>query len=271
MESANQGTPGPKGVSAERVLEAAEALRQRLGKIPTVEQVRQELGTGSPSRIGDIMRPWRASLEPAVPVTAANDQVTKTLKTLTDLLCADITRHYQDRTERLTADNSTFQKELGRLEEDAIARQDELERTRAERDSLAATAKANADEGYRLRIELLQEKSAAALLERERDSLMDKSVRADQERYAASERIRELTDDLSRTRADRDSLAAQLDNAIVELAESEHRQRVRPLRPALAVRRIAPTAVSIGAIGRVSNRLRTLPAEIPKADTGGIE
>ena len=112
-----------QGRSAERVLEAAEALRQRLGKIPTVEQVRQELGAGSPSRIGDIMRPWRASLEPAVPVTAANDQVTKTLKTLTDLLCADITRHYQDRTERLTADNSTFQKELGRLEEDAIARQ----------------------------------------------------------------------------------------------------------------------------------------------------
>ena len=148
---------------------------------------------------------------------------------------------------------------------------DELERTRAERDSLAATAKANADEGYRLRIELLQEESAAALLERERDSLMDKSVRADQERYAASERIRELTDDLSRTRADRDSLAAQLDNAIVELAESEHRQRVRPLRPPVGCAKdLAPIGCQPSArLAAFSNRLRTLPAEIPKADTGG--
>ena len=271
MTSPSKGKAGRPGVPPEKVIEAAEALRKRTGKIPTIEQVRLELGTGSPNTICKIMKSWRASLEPAVPVTAASDQITKMLKALAEVVSTDVTRQFQERIEQLTADNATLLEENERLEEDAAERQAQLETTSNQRDLLAVKEKEGSDEVARLRLESVRDKSTIALLELERNSLLDRSVSAEQERQAASERIKELRNELARSRSERDSLAEQLEGAFVQLSESEQRQRAQPRRPLVAVRRSASTPVSLGAIGRGHNRLQAIAAASHKAEERGAE
>ena len=75
IPSATVGRRGPRGVQAQEVAQAADALLAR-GLKPTIERLRQELGGGSPNTISPLLDMWFTGLSARVagiPIPAEDD------------------------------------------------------------------------------------------------------------------------------------------------------------------------------------------------------
>ena len=150
------------GITFDQVAEAAEAL-QSLGQNPTIRNVREFIGSGSPNTVLKHLNTWRESRPSAVaPELSAEiiKAITREIERANSEACADL-REELGRSQTEAAELSTVG-ELLEVERNSLL--DQVGRLTSERDRLAGRSAAQEAEIQRLSVDLERERQTAGEL-----------------------------------------------------------------------------------------------------------
>jgi hypothetical protein len=124
-----KGTPGRKGLTAEQVFSAADAIWAN-GSAPTNLDIVKMLG-GSCSTISPLLRQWRAAKITAPVGAPISDAMLKALEGHAKAACSESDKRWRAQLEATTADAESLEQESDRLisERDALLQEVALIRT----------------------------------------------------------------------------------------------------------------------------------------------
>jgi chromosome segregation ATPase len=136
------------GVNYVQVSKAAEIIRAK-GQEPTVDRVREQLGTGSKSTIGPLVKQWRSLHEVSGDVSGLPNDLVEIVK--------DLYERIQQQADSKIEDMSARHNEvISELNKALITEKQANNTIIAENDALAATVKKNTDEVELLRAQSIQ-------------------------------------------------------------------------------------------------------------------
>ena len=213
-----KGTPGRKGVTAQQVFGAADAILAK-GTEPTNNEIQKILG-GSFSTISPLLREWRAGKGAVIPNSQISEIMVKALSAHAQAACAESEKRWRVLMEAATADAESLENESYKLaiERDGLAQ--EVLGLRAERDGFAGRCDQQVGEIERCRgseqaalAAQLKAEVGLAKVEQVRDELLFRDAKAEIE--------------IGRLRSELSQAVAELVTTKVELAL--HRGRLEAM------------------------------------------
>ena len=180
-----RGTPGRKGLTAEQVFDAADAIRAK-GSEPTNAEIQKMLG-GSFSTISPLLRQWRDGKGAVTPNSQISEVMLKALSAHAQAACAESDKQWRVRMAAATADAESLEEESHRLlcERDALLQ--DVASIRTNLDSLSGKCKQQEAEIERSRIAEAGVRAAEiearinlAKVELQRDELLRQTAETEQ-------------------------------------------------------------------------------------------
>jgi chromosome segregation ATPase len=136
------------GVNYVQVSKAAEIIKSK-GQEPTVDRVREQLGTGSKSTIGPLVKQWRSLHEVSGDVSGLPNDLVEIVKDLYER----IQQQAESKIEEMSSSHNEVISELNK----ALANEKQANNTlTAQNEALTVTAKKNTDELELLRAQTIQ-------------------------------------------------------------------------------------------------------------------
>ncbi len=117
------------GVTYRDVVQAAEAVKQQ-GQEPTVDRVRGQLGTGSKSTIGPLLKRWRSDLDETANLSGLPSDLVETVKALHERVQQMADQRIEQAREKFDSLNASLRDELvnaSQASTELEARQQDLE------------------------------------------------------------------------------------------------------------------------------------------------
>lgn len=202
-----RGTPGRKGVTAEQVFGAADAIRAK-GTEPTNTEIQKMLG-GSFSTISPLLRQWRGGKGAVPPSAQISEVMVKALSAHAQAACAESEKRWRVLMEAATADAESLENESYKLSIERDGLVQEVLTLRAERDSFAGRCDQQVGEIERCRgseqaalAAQLQAEVGLAKLEQVRDELLFRDTKAEIEISRLRGELAQTMDELVDTKVE---------------------------------------------------------------------
>lgn len=202
-----RGTPGRKGVTAEQVFGAADAIRAK-GLEPTNVEIQKMLG-GSFSTISPLLRQWRGGKGVVPPNSQISEVMVKALSAHAQAACAESDKQWRVLMGAATADAESLENESSKLANERDGLIQEVSALRAERDSFAGRCNQQIGEIERCRsaemdarAAQLQAEVGLAKLEQVRDELLFRETKAEIEISRLRSELAQTMDGLVATKVE---------------------------------------------------------------------
>ncbi len=182
------------GVNFTDIKKAAEAINAR-GENPTVDRVREELGTGSKSTIAPLLKSWRAEFEQETDSITLPRELLKSVKALNDVMqlqakeeIAEVTKSFELASDKLRQEITHQKSRIVELESDGHKYKDQAQESQVENTSLNTQLGdlQGSFEKKQLGLEIANEKNMSLTLSIKELKSENKDIRSHFEHYQES-------------------------------------------------------------------------------------